>query len=218
MTYRVNNQSQLSRILDIVKRLYAFERLQSTQIATEYNVSAKTINRDMKKIDEVLPLINKSGTWHLDIETLQTKEDSLNHSLLAAFAHNVEIKVECLEHSNISKDKIAFAVEYKHLPKKLGEEILECIVHKEQCRFVYTKEEGSSERKADPIKLYVEKERWYLVARDYKDDGIKTFLLSNIRSFKRLQGETQTLTSAMVAEADEIKSVWACSSKKTISS
>ncbi len=216
MTYRANKKAQLSRMLDIVRRLYAYERLQSSQIASEYGVNPKTISRDMKSISESIPLVNKKGVWCLDIDALHTSSDNFSHSLLASFAHNVEIKVECLERSNISKDLIAFALEYKHLPKKLGEEILECITQKEQCRFVYTKEEGSSQRRVDPVKLYVENERWYLVARDYKDDGIKTFLLSKIKSFERLTGEIQTLTPAMVAQADEVKSVWSSTSATPI--
>jgi predicted DNA-binding transcriptional regulator YafY len=182
----------------------------------EYGVNPKTIHRDMKSISESIPLINKKGVWHLDTDALHSKNDNLNHSLLAAFAHNMQINVECLEHSNISKDLVAFALEYKHLPKKIGEEIIECITQKEQCRFVYTKEEGSSQRRVDPIKLYVENERWYLVARDYKDDIIKTFLLANIRSFKRLTGEAQTLTRTMMTKADEVKSVWSSSSQEPI--
>lgn len=217
MVYRANNRSQISRMLDIVRRLYAFERLQSVKIAMEYGVNPKTISRDMKSIHESIPLVNKKGVWHLDMDALYTSDDNFSHSLLAAFAHNVEIKVECLERSNISKDLITFALEYKNLPKKLGEEMLRCITEKEQCSFSYAKEHDTSQRRVDPIKLYVENTRWYLVARDYKDDGIKTFLLANIRSFKRLAGEEQTLTPKMMAKADEIKSVWSSSSQKPIS-
>ncbi len=216
MAYKANNQAQISRIVDITRRLYAFERLRSSHIASEYGVNPKTISRDMKSIHESIPLVNKKGVWHLDMDTLYTNDDNFGHSLLAAFAHNVEIKVECLERSNISKDLIAFALEYKNLPKKLGEEILRCITKKEQCSFSYVKENDTSQRRVDPIKLYVENTRWYLVARDYKDDGIKTFLLANIRSFKRLTGETQTLTRTMMAKADEIKSVWSSSSQEPI--
>ena len=41
-------------------------------------------------------------------------------------------------------------------------------------------------------------------------------LLANIKSFKRLTGEAQTLTRTMMAKADEIKSVWSSSSQEPI--
>lgn len=39
----------IERILHITKRLYALEKLQSTLLADEYEVSHRTIHRDMQK-------------------------------------------------------------------------------------------------------------------------------------------------------------------------
>lgn len=124
----------------------------------------------MLKISEIIPLKNNLGLWQLDTEQLSNHDNHFHQTLLSSFAHNLEIEAECLEKSNISKEKIAFAVEYKHLPKKLGEQIIKCIEAEEKCCFTYVKDKETSQREVDPIKIYTENGRWYIIARDYKDD------------------------------------------------
>lgn len=201
------------RILDIVRRLYAGERLNAGIVYVEYGVSSRTIHRDMLKIARSIPLQNRNGIWSLGRSALSKGEDDLNHILLSSFARNLEIEVECLERSNLSSEKISFAIEYKNLPKKLGEALAASLLNDEKCAFVYLKAEGSSERVVDPIKIYTENGRWYLIARDYKDDGIKYFNLDKIRNFRRVK-EKQTLTPEMIAQADSLKSIWSSTGKE----
>ncbi|MDY0401994.1 WYL domain-containing protein [Sulfurovum sp.] len=202
------------RILDIVRRLYAGERLSAGVVSVEYGVSSRTIHRDMLKIAQSIPLQNRNGIWSLDRTALSKGDNDLNHILLSSFARNLEIEVECLERSNLSSEKISFAVEYKNLPKKLGEALAISLMNDEKCSFVYLKAEGSSERVVDPIKIYTENGRWYLIARDYKDDGIKYFNLDKIRNFGRIE-EKQTLTPEMIAQANNMKSIWSSTGKET---
>ena len=56
------------RILDITKRLYALEKLQTTVLADEYEVSHRTIHRDMQKIANTIALTNDLGVRQLNIE------------------------------------------------------------------------------------------------------------------------------------------------------
>jgi len=55
------------------------------------------------------------------------------------------------------------------LPKKLGEQIINCIEEEEKCLFTYVKDNENSQREVDPIKIYTENGLWYVIARDYKD-------------------------------------------------
>ncbi|MDD3591929.1 MAG: WYL domain-containing protein [Sulfurovum sp.] len=207
-------KTPIPRILDIVRRLYAGEKLSAGIVSVEYGVSSRTIHRDMLKITQSIPLENRNGIWSLERSVLSRGEDDLNHILLSSFARNLEIEVECLERSNLSSEKISFAIEYKNLPKKLGEALAASLVNDEKCGFVYLKSEGSSERVVDPIKIYTENGRWYLIARDYKDDGIKYFNLEKIRDFRRVK-EKQTLTPEMIAQADSMKSIWSSTGKES---
>ncbi len=207
MPYQKQEQ-QTSRLLDIVKRLYAFEELQGSLVAQEYGVTSHTLLRDMRKISMVIPLHNKQGKWSLDMQALNTDTNHFNHTLLGSFAQNIHIELSCLEKSNISSSGVAFAIDYNKLPKILGEKIVDALQKETRCSFLYVKPTGSSQRVIDPIKLYTQDESWYLIARDYKDDGVKTFLLSKMEHFTLLDKPT-TLTDAMLQEAEKIiNSVW----------
>lgn len=192
----------------MIGRLYALEALKASKIALEYKVSSRTITRDMKFISTVIPLHNRRGVWSLDIEMLRSVESPLNYTLLKSFAHNAHMDIACFDLHGIQESKVNFAIEYNHLPKQLGEKIISALQEECRCTFVYIKPHERSQRTVDPVKLYTENGRWYLVARDYKDDKVKTFLLSRIERFK-LTGEDMTLTQAMLDEAEKIKSVWA---------
>ena len=213
MAYQ-KQKTPIPRILDIVRRLYVGERLSAGVVSVEYGVSSRTIHRDMLKIAQSIPLQNSNGIWSLDRSALSKGEDDLNHILLSSFARNLEIEVECLERSNLSSEKISFAIEYKNLPKKFGEALAASLMNDEKCGFVYLKSEGSSERVVDPIRIYTENGRWYLIARDYKDDGIKYFNLDKIRNFRRIE-EKQTLTPEMIAQANNMKSIWSSTGKES---
>lgn len=202
------------RILSLTKRLYALEKLQSSVISKEYGVSTRTLHRDMLKISETIPIINHFGIWRLNVEALGMDDLSFQKALLYSFAQNIQIDIACLEKSNATKENITFAIEYKHLPKKLGEDILTAIKSEKQCSFVYEKKEGKNTRITDPIKIYTENGRWYVIARDYKDDKVKYFNLQKISNFTRLS-EKATFTDAMRKEADEMKSIWSSTGKES---
>jgi predicted DNA-binding transcriptional regulator YafY len=216
MSYQ-NQTKQLYRILDLVKRLCTHEVLHVSKISKTYNVSSRTLSRDMQKIAKVFPLENNHGKWRLHKEHFYTFTNNLNHTLISSFAKNIDIEIACLDKSNSSMHEVEFAIEYHKLPKELGEKIIDALHKEVQCSFTYVKStKSTSQRQVDPIRLYTEKSRWYLIARDYKDDKVKTFLLSNIQQFK-ITKKSITLTKAMQIEADNIKNVWSSGlDKKTL--
>jgi predicted DNA-binding transcriptional regulator YafY len=216
MSYQ-NQTKQLYRILHLVKHFCTHDVLHVSKIAKTYNVSSRTLSRDMQKIAKIFPLENSHGKWRLNKGDFYTFTNNLNHILMSAFAKNIDIEIACFDKSNSSMHEVAFAIEYHKLPKVLGENIIDALHNEIQCSFTYVKStKDTSQRVVDPIRLYTEKSRWYLIARDYKDDKVKTFLLSNIQKFKTTK-ENTTLTKAMLDEADNIKNVWSSGlGKKTL--
>jgi predicted DNA-binding transcriptional regulator YafY len=206
-------EEQTYRQFRIIQRLYSMEILYTKYLAEEYNISHRTIQRDMKTISSVFPLIKSCGKYTLDIETLTKYSEEFNYILLNAFAQNIDIDTLCIEKSNIAPSKVAFAIEYNKLPKLLGEKITDALKKECRCTFRYEKPEGMSQREVDPIKIYTENSRWYLIARDYREDKIKTFNLSKIKQLKILDRPT-TLTKQMQDEAENIKSIWSSGSLK----
>jgi len=210
-------QKQISSTLrqfHIIKQLYTLDTLHGMALAKEYGVSTRTILRDMKKINAVIPLVRHHGKWSLKMDAF-AKHSSLEHSLLRSFADNIHIELSYLEKSNLSDSQIAFAMDYNKLPKALGNKIIEALENESRCLFSYVKTEGKSTREIDPIKLYTQDERWYLIARDYKDDRVKTFLLSKMENFRVLTSAT-TLNKEMLLEADKmISNIWHNSSNSS---
>jgi predicted DNA-binding transcriptional regulator YafY len=204
-------EEQTYRQFRIIQRLYSMEVLYTKYIAEEYNVNTRTIQRDMKKISSVFPLVKSRGKYSLDVETLTKYSQEFHFVLLSAFAQNIDIDTLCIEKSNIAPSKVAFAIEYNKLPKLLGEKIIDALQKECRCQFTYTKPDSSSQREVDPIKLYTENSRWYLIARDYKDDKIKTFNLTRIKKLQILDTPI-SLSAEMKTEADNIKSIWSSGS------
>lgn len=211
----LKHKSPTPRIIHLVKRLFQNEKLHVKKIAEAYEVSARTIHRDLKQIHEIIPLNSINGEWQLAQESLDSFDPGLNHLLLSSFAHNLQIEAECLAKENLSTELVSFGIEYKNLPKQLGEKIATSILREVKASFVYEKADGSSERCVDPIKIYTENGRWYLIARDYKDDRVKYFNLSKIKRYQPLN-EPNTLTEAMRKEADEMKSIWSSTNNEVI--
>ena len=206
-------EEQTYRQFRIIQRLYSMEVLHTKDIAEEYNISHRTIQRDMKTISIVFPLVKSRGKYSLDISILTKYSQEFHFILLSAFAQNIDRDTFCIEKSNIVPSKVAFAIEYNKLPKLLGEKIVDALKKECRCHFTYKKPDGSSQREVDPIKLYTENSRWYLIARDYKDNKIKTFNLTKIKKLHILNTNT-SLTDEMKIEADNIKSIWSSGSLK----
>ena len=206
-------QIPITRILWIVKRLYRLEKLNTLLLAKEYDLSRRTIHRDLLKISKIIPLTNKKGLWSLDGKGFSTEDNHFCRSLLLSFAHNLQIEIDCLEKNDLTRDKVGFAIEYRHLPKKLGEEIMRCIENEKSATFNYYKPNGTTFRMADPIKIYTESGRWYLIAKDHRDNRVKTFNLSKIKDFKH-SSLPYTLTDDMLNAADELTSIWSSIDKK----
>ena len=213
MPYQTKEEQRL-RQFRIIQQLYSMRSLDTHALAQEYSVTRRTIQRDMKSISAVFPLQHTQGEYSLDVDKLLYDSQIFHSTLLNAFAQNIGIDTLCIDRTNITSSKVIFAIEYSSLPKHLGSQIVETIKESHRCSFMYEKPTSISHREADPIKLYTENGRWYLIARDYKDDIIKTFNLSKIKEFKALPHPT-TLTKKMLDEADSIKSIWSSSSADT---
>ena len=202
------SKEQLFRILKIVKRLYALEELEVSQLSIDYSVCTKTIRRNLQIIADIIPLQKSKSIYSLDSKQLAHTHNDLQFNLLSAFASNANILLDCFDKENLNEDKIAFAIEFNHLSKQLGEGIMRAIEKGCKCQFLYKKSDSSSTRIVSPIKFYNSKERWYLIAKDDKDAKIKTFYFGKIYTFTALTDVATTLTSNDIKEANEKQSIW----------
>ena len=201
----------VERIVEIVKRLYAFERLRVSELSQRYEVSERTIRRDIEKIAEVVPIVKKRGVFHLDMDaTHETRK--LERLLIGAFATNAGISLDCLEESKREIPLITFAVAYGGLNETIAEGIIESIEKGCRCGFVYTNNRGETDRRdVSPLRLYTAKGKWYLLAKDRKDGAIKIFDFLKIRSFQTLPNLRSEVTETDKEAAAKRPSVWSSS-------
>ena len=204
----------IERILNIVKSLYIYKEVKVSLLSKKYNVCERTIRRNLQTIQATIPLINKRGVYSLDMKKLQYSQNTLQMNLLSAFASNADIVVDCFQKAKSNQEKITFAMEYNHLPKKVGEVLMFAIDKGCKAEFIYKKPEGSSRRVINPIKFYTEKERWYLIAKDDKDSKVKIFYFGKIFEVKALENVPIALSQKDIDEANNKLSVWSDSSKK----
>jgi len=201
----------IARIIEIVKRFYAFERLHTVDLAEEYDVSAKTILRDFKKIASILPLTSHKGFYWLDTSEL-SQTQRLPSAMLQSFASNAGLSIECLKGSVSSIPVISFAIAYDGIAKGIAEEIIKSIEQGSKCTFMYVNNKGiRAKRTVSPIKLYTEKGKWYLLAKDDSSQSVRSFDFLKIEAFKVLTGTASELTKEDIDEANNRSSIWASS-------
>ncbi len=75
------------------------------------------------------------------------------------------------------------------------------------CAFGYKKSSDSSQRTVDPIKIFTENSRWYLIARDHKDSKLKHFNLQNIRQLTNADTPIDIAPETR-KKADSMVSTW----------
>ena len=202
-------RESLKRGIEIVKRLYAFERLHVRALAEIYGVNPRTIRRDMYKIIEAgIPLVSKQGEYRIDAAKL-SHISRLPSALLHAFASNAGLSIECLGGRGEGIPLISFAIAYSGIDRQIAEAIIESIEKQCKCRFVYTNNRSiTSTKTVSPIKLYTAKGKWYLLAKEDASTQIRPFDFLKIRGFKLLVATPQDLTPEELDRANLRASIW----------
>ena len=200
----------------MVRMLYGGGVLSVASLIIGYGVDRRTIYRDIAILSDFFPLYKTKGGKRLDTQKLSHPMDDLTHEMMASFASNASLDVPCLDDATMTQERVRFAITYKNLPKKLGEQIVRAIHRERQCTFRYRgRDNASSFRRVDPIYLLTENGFWYLISRDHKDDNIKHFRLDRMKDFEVTQEKTE-LTEAMRQEAYAKNSSWDSGSAKTL--
>ena len=199
----------VQRIIAILKRLYAFERVHVNTLADQYGVDRRTIRRDLAKIaDAGIPLLSKRGEYRIDGKRILHLQ-RLPATLLQSFASNAGLGVECFGGEPKGVPFISFAIAYNGIDTAIAEPIIESIKKHCKCRFRYTNNSGAVEvRTVSPIKLYTAKGKWYLLAKDDTRQALRLFDFLKIKSFRTLNDIPQNLTEADIAQAHARASIW----------
>jgi len=201
------------RIIKIVAKFFNYNKLQSSALADEFEVSIKTIQRDLKLISEVLPIKSSRGLWWLDRESI--KEQKVAYELIKSFSQNARIDIECLQDSKDNLSLISFAIAYESIDEDIANKIIDSIKSKLSCQFSYTNNKGEKSKKVvSPILIFTQQGFWYLVAKENSTNLIKKYSFNKIKSFNTLKDVPSIATIDDIKEAKKHKNIWYSSDKK----
>ncbi|MFA9212400.1 MAG: helix-turn-helix transcriptional regulator [Candidatus Methylacidiphilales bacterium] len=193
----MSKRGYISRYLLILKKLkvkpyatyeelqayidHQFEYLQMQDDGLQIGFSKRTLQRDIKEISNIFGIDIEYSKQEKGYFISQSENENMNFQrMMEAF--------EIFNSLNMAHDLKPFIHLEKRKPQ--GTEnlygLLHAIKNKFQIKFTYQKfwEEEPSKRLAEPYALKEFKSRWYIMAKDMKDNHIKSFALDRLTNLE----------------------------------
>lgn len=185
----------LTRLTEILSRLYQGEKLQPKDLSEEFNVSLRTIQRDFRERLMSFPIYYESKHWQMNSDFKLDKnisiKDSVTLEILETFSANMGNSFHTQTSNILNKLKnrkyspIFTKLNMEDLSNKFDSMIVfEDVInscHPIQVR--YTTDLKDEVIKINPIKIVNFEGLWYLVATD-ENDKLKSYYMKNITLLK----------------------------------
>jgi predicted DNA-binding transcriptional regulator YafY len=206
--------SQLPRLISILTLLKSKRLLTATELSERFDVSIRTIYRDIRKLEEAgVPIITIEGKGYslmdgysvapvqftekeanslITAQNLvkQTQDESFIHDFTEAMTKIKSVfKTSVLENSERLNSKIhVFENYWEDLSSNALSEIQLAITHLKYMEINYQKanDPNISFRKIEPYTLISTNRKWLLVAWCYLRQDYRSFRVDRIRHFKVL--------------------------------
>jgi predicted DNA-binding transcriptional regulator YafY len=208
------------RLAAILIKLNNGERLDIDELADEFSVSARTIQRDILRLSSFLPIEKQpdGGRYTLDPLWLGrfTRRDLERFAALAGVtglfpALDETFIRELLDERLRTKDVFSIhAPAREDISRRKAEfvRLQDAIRQKRRISFTYRKTEGNKTVSAAPYRLINHTGVWYLAAADLDAGGApKAYVFSKIRALNVTE-ESYQPDPEIVAMLDEEDSVW----------
>jgi predicted DNA-binding transcriptional regulator YafY len=203
------------RITTIVSRLNIGERLFLPDLASEFGVSLRTIQKDFSTRLAVFPIIRNSDGSYSFMSRYRLKgttnaEESIVVELMGALVEQVnagyaDVTRRLLSGAGYSNRTFAVHLKFEDISTHLDTfYLLKQTIHFQQkIRFSYTTRHGKKDiYLVDPYRLGNFEGFWYLIAMDNKAGILKTFYLKSIENI-RVSPENYAIDSALENEIEE---------------
>lgn len=195
---------KIDRLMSIIMVLNNRERVTAKELAQKYEVSVKTIQRDMEAIDRAgIPVVSYQGKdggygilkeYKIDRSSLRREDMYLITKLLEGLNHAYEvaeisalkekfaaISGDALERDQLHVDFSSWSNQDK-TKQKLGT-IHQAFLEKKQVVFSYHNLQGQvSHRTAEPVKLIFKGFHWYLAAYCVEKAAMRLFKVKRMRN------------------------------------
>lgn len=206
--------SQLSRLISILTLLRAKRLITATELSEKFNVSVRTIYRDIRKIEDAgVPVTTIEGKGYSLMEgyaispvqftekqanaliTAQLLVHQTNDSSFVTDFNEALTKIKSVfrtsvqEKSELLASKIyVFDTNYENISSDALSEIQLAITHLNFVEINYRKaaDPNMTFRKVEPYALFSTNNKWILIAWCYLRNDYRAFRLDRIQSFKIL--------------------------------
>ncbi|MFP2994617.1 YafY family protein [Spongiivirga sp. MCCC 1A20706] len=206
--------SQLSRLISILTLLKSKRLLTATELAKKYEVSVRTVYRDIKKLENAgIPVYSIEGRGYSLVDNytvppvqftekqanaLVTAEHIINQSKDSSFVNDFNealtkiksvFKTSIQEKSELLSGKIhVFNWEYEELSSNALSEIQLAITNFNVVEINYQKANDSSIsfREIEPCAMYSTNNKWILIAWCHLRNDYRAFRIDRIQHYKIL--------------------------------
>ena len=206
--------SHLSRLISILTLLKSKRILTSTELAEKFEVSVRTIYRDIRKLeDSGVPVVTIEGKGYTLMDgyfvspvqftekeanalitaqhlVSQTQDTSFSESFTEALTKiKAVFRSSILEKSEILNDKIHIVdYQYQQISSNVLSEIQLAITNFNYTEINYKKANDyeTSFRKVEPYALYSYDQKWILIAWCHLRNEYRSFRIDRIQHFKIL--------------------------------
>jgi predicted DNA-binding transcriptional regulator YafY len=182
------------RLAQMLVKLNQGEKLDPQDLASEFGVALRTIQRDLNERFAYLPLVKIDGRYHLDpvfLGKLSTRDIERFASLAGVRGLFPSLSDDFLRDIFDTRIQSALLVKghnYEDLTNRKAEfqQLEQAIVARRHVAFDYRKEEELKHyEQVAPYKLVNHKGIWYLAGRDA--DRLKTFAFGKIEHLRLLE-------------------------------
>ncbi len=219
MAYKHDYDKILTRLVSILSKLNDGEALSVKELAEEFGVSTKTIQRDFNERLISFPIYQEGKKWKMQdgyrIEKINSIEDSVvldileglvdgSHGVFASKAKKLLSKIKNDEHNPIYTK-----LDLEDISDKLKEvQLLESAIKSKSILSCLYKM-GRDKKKLDlkPLKIANYEGFWYLIALDSRNDKLKKYYLKNISKIE-VSKESFVCSTKLDDTLDNALSIW----------
>ncbi len=207
MAYKHDYDRTLFRLTNIIAKLYNGAKLTNSELAQEFNVSTKTIQRDFVKLVALYPIYKDGRKWSLQKEYNFDEKLSLEDDITIKLLSNVSKSFDksfsqradkLLQRVNENiNSPIYTKIELEDISNKLSEikDIETAINSSQTIILTYLKDEHYFEVELEPYKIVNFEGFWYLVG---KNRGVlKKYYLQNVFDIELLDKKYRVSKKAL---------------------
>jgi predicted DNA-binding transcriptional regulator YafY len=219
MAYKHDYDKTLYRLTTILSKLNSGEVLSVKELAEEFNVSTRTIQRDFNERLTTYPIYQENKKWKMAegfrLEKTTDIENSIILDIIEKMAQGVGQKFHTKANKLLSQIKneqnspIYTKLDIEDITDHIKEIQLleEAISKKVVIESKYKREKRKVTIVVQPLKIVNFEGFWYLIAKDTQSDIVKKYYLKNI-SLIKLRETTFTTDERLDRVLNDSISVW----------